>query len=128
MRRRRLTIALLPGRVAVCRLEVGAAVPAWAASGSFTSVTRTGDELSVVCDEDAVPDGVPCERGLRCLRVRGPLDFSETGVLSSLAPPLARAGISIFVVSTYDTDTILVKEDLLGAAQRVLAAEGHSIA
>ena len=111
----------------MCRLDPGEEVPAWAASGSFTSVTRTGEELSVVCAEDAVPDAVKCEKGWRCLRIRGPLSFSETGVLCSLAAPLARANIGIFVVSTYDTDHILVKEESLGAARAVLASEGHTI-
>jgi len=102
-------------------------VPTWAMSGSFISMTRTGEELSVVCGEDAVPAGVKCEKGWRRLRIRGPLAFSETGVLSFLSAPLARAGISIFVVSTYDTDNILVKEELLGTAQAVLVSEGHTI-
>jgi hypothetical protein len=127
MSQRRLTISTLPGRLAVCGLDPGEQVPAWASSGSFTSVTRTEEELSVVCAEDAVPDRVKCEKGWRCLRIRGPLAFSETGVLSSLSAPLARAGISIFVVSTYDTDNILVKEELLGTAQAVLVSEGHTI-
>ncbi len=102
-------------------------MPAWAATGPLISATRTGEEVSVVCAEGAVPDGVKCEKGWRCLRIRGPLAFAETGVLSSLAAPLARAGISIFVVSTYGTDNILVKEELLGTAQAVLASEGHTI-
>ena len=107
----RLTISTLPGRLAVCRLDPGEPVPGWATSGSLISVTRTGEELSIVCAEDAVPDGVKC----------------ETGVLSSLAAPLAKAGIGIFVVSTHDTDHILVKEESLGAAQAVLASEGYTI-
>ena len=127
MSRRRLAISTLPGRLAVCRLDPADQVPAWASSGSFTSVTRTREELSVICDEDAVPAGVECEKGWRCLRIRGPLAFSETGVLFSLAGPLARAGIEIFVVSTYDTDNILVKEDMLPAAREVLVAQGHTI-
>jgi hypothetical protein len=124
---RRLTISTLPGRLAVCRLDPRAQVPAWTAGGSLVSVTRTAEELSVVCGEDVVPDGVRCEKGWRCLRIRGPLAFSEIGVVSSLAAPLARAGISVFVVSTFDTDHILVREELLGAAQAVLASEGHTI-
>ncbi len=124
---RRLTISTLPGRLAVCGLDPGEPVPAWATTGPLISVTRTGEEVSVVCAEAAVPDGVKCEKGWRCLRIRGPLSFTETGVLSSLAAPLARAGISIFVVSTYGTDNILVKEELLGMAQAVLASEGHTI-
>ena len=123
----RLTISTLPGRLAVCRLDPGEPVPGWATSGSLISVTRTGEELSIVCAEDAVPDGVKCQTGWRCLRIRGPLAFCETGVLSSLAAPLAKAGIGIFVVSTHDTDHILVKEASLGAAQAVLASEGYTI-
>ena len=111
----------------MCQLDPGEAVPAWAATGSLTSVTRTGEELSVVCAEEAVPQGVICETGWRCLRIGGPLAFSETGVLSSVAAALAKAGISFFVVSTYDTDHILVKEELLGTAQAVLVSEGHTI-
>jgi hypothetical protein len=127
MGQRRVAISTLPGRLAVCRLEPGEEWPAWAASGSLISVTRTADELSVVCGEEVVPDGVRCERGWKALRVRGPLAFSETAVLSSLAGPLARAGISVFVVSTYDTDYILVKEEQLSEAAAVLVAEGHAV-
>ncbi len=127
MNMRKLTIFALPGRLAVCRLDPEEAVPSWATTGSLSSVTRTGEELSVVCAEEAVPDGVKPEKGWRCLRIRGSLVFSEIGVLSSIAAPLARAGISIFVVSTYNTDNILVKEELLRAAQAVLASEGHTI-
>ncbi len=127
MSQRRLVIFTLPGRLAVCRLGRKDKVPAWAESGPFVSVTRTREDLSVVCSEDVVPDGVQCEKGRRCLRIRGPVLLTEIGVLSSLAAPLAKAGISIFVVSTYDTDNILVKEGLLGAAQAVLASEGHTI-
>ena len=123
----RVTIFTLPGRLAVCRLDPGDKAPGWAASGALVSVTRTGEELSVVCSEVAVPDGVQCEKGWRCLRIRGPLAFSEVDVLSSLIAPLAKAGIPVFVVSTYDTDNILVKEERLPAAQAILAAEGYSV-
>ena len=101
-------------------------MPDWAISGAFTSVTRTPEEVSVVCAETAVPEGVKCEPGWRCLRIRGPLAFSEIGVISSLAAALATAGIGIFVLSTYDTDHILVKEKCLEAAQAVLASEGYT--
>lgn len=127
MAQRRLAISVLPGRLAVCRLDPGEPVPAWAASGSLVSVTRTEEEVSVVCAEDAVPAGVRCEQGWRCLRIRGPLAFPETGVLSSVIAPLAHAGVSVFVVSTHDTDNILVKEERLGAARAALVAAGHSI-
>lgn len=102
-------------------------MPSWATSGSLISVTRTAEELSVVCGEDAVPSGVKCEKGWKCLRIRGPLAFAETGVLSFLVVPLATAGIPIFVVSTFETDYILVKEERLGVAQAVLAREGDTV-
>ena len=111
----------------MCRLGPEAPVPAWAASGPLVSVTRTAEELSVVCGEEEVPAGVRCERGWRCLRVQGPLALAEIGVLSSLVAPLAAARISVFVVSTYDTDNLLVKEELLGVARAVLAEHGHTI-
>jgi hypothetical protein len=122
----RLTLALLPGRLAVCRLEPGAPFPSWA-TGRVASVTRTPDEMSVVCSEDAVPPEVRAERGFRCLTVGGPIDFSLTGVLSALARPLATAGISILVISTFDTDLLLVREALLTAAATALREAGHAI-
>ena len=91
------------------------------------SITRTAEELSVVCSPEAVPEGVSHEPGWRALTVDGPLDFSLTGVLASLAGPLAEAGIPIFVVSTYDTDWLLVQAERLDAAVAVLRARGHDI-
>ncbi|HEX8599746.1 MAG TPA: ACT domain-containing protein [Chloroflexia bacterium] len=122
-----LTLTLLPSTYAVCRLGSDGGVPEWVMSGSFFSVTRTVDELSVVCEQSAVPGGVLCEGGWRCLKVRGPLDFGLTGILASLAVPLAEAGISIFAVSTYDTDYIMVKAADLEGAVAVLSGSGHTI-
>ena len=117
----------MPGRLAVCRLDPQAAVPDWALSGDFSSITRTTDELSIVCSEAGVPEGVLCERGWAGLKVEGPLDFSLTGVLASLAQPLAEAGLSIFAVSTYDTDYLLVKAGDLDRAVVVLAEAEHTV-
>jgi hypothetical protein len=125
--RHRLDLVLLAAPYAVCRLPAGAAAPAWAV-GEFASVTRTAEELSVVCREEAVPQGVRCERGWRCLRVAGTLDFALVGVLVSLVVPLAEAGVAVFAVSTFDTDYLLVKEDDLAKAAEALVAAGHSIA
>ena len=121
------TLTIIPGTFAVCRLAPDAPVPAWAWTGEIASVTRTSDELSIVCRADAVPDGVRCESGWRCLRVEGPLDFALTGVMASLAAPLADAGISIFPIATFDTDCILVKEDALARAIQALTAAGYGI-
>jgi hypothetical protein len=105
-----LTMKLLEEKYGVCRLDAGEAIPAWATLGTFFSVTKTEDELSVVCDEDAIPEGLVCEKDWRILKVLGPLDFSLVGILASISKTLADCGVSIFAISTYDTDYILVKE------------------
>lgn len=116
-------------RLAVCRLEATDPVPGWVAldDGGVVSVTRTDAELSLVVDEASVPEGVTAERGWRALAVRGPLDFGLTGVLASLAAPLADAGVPVFVLSTYDTDWILVQEARLAAAVASLRDVGHAV-
>jgi hypothetical protein len=118
---------LFPEAMGICRLDAGQPIPAWATKAGFFSITGTPEELSVVCPEASIPEGVVCSRGWKLLRVRGPLAFSETGVLASLAEPIARAGISIFVVSTYDTDMVLVRSGQLEAAVAVLREAGHSV-
>jgi hypothetical protein len=123
-----LTLFLLLDTFAVCRLPAGAALPAWATAGAFYAVTRTADELSIVCVQEQVPAGVTCQPGWRCLQVAGPLDFALTGVLASLAQPLAAAGISIFTLSTYDTDYLLVRDETLDAARAALRNAGHTLA
>ncbi len=122
-----LTLRLLPYRLSICRLPGGAPLPENALSGPFFSLTRTADELSIVCPQEAVPADAACEHGWRAFMVQGPLDFSLTGVLSSLADPLAQAGIATFAISTYDTDYLLVKEATLLAATQALQAAGHRI-
>ena len=121
-----LHLTALPIRLAVCRLDANARVPEWSLFGTFHAITRTEDELSVVCADANVPDDVSCSRGWACLKVAGPLDLSLVGVLSDLAAPLAGAGISILAVSTYDTDYFLVKErDLPMAAEALREAGFH---
>ncbi len=122
-----MTLSFLSGRFAVCRLTKDEALPAWALGGPFVSVTRTLDELSIVCPAECIPDGVRCEKGWRCLRVRGTLDFAEIGILSSILEPLANARISVFVISTYDTDYVLIKQENETQARAVLAAAGHAL-
>jgi hypothetical protein len=121
------TLVALEGSYAVCRLDAGSALPAWAGGGPFVSVSRTAEELSVVCREDAVPEDVRCERGWRCLRVAGTLDLALVGVLASLLGPLADAGVSVFVVCTFDTDYLLVREENLQRAAVVLRRAGHIV-
>ena len=123
----KLTLSILPLTFAVCRLDRDAAIPDWATGGRFFSITRTEDELSIVCSQNGVPEEVKCERGWRCFKVEGPLDFSLTGIMASLAAPLAEARINMLAIATYDTDYLMVKEVNLESAIRVLTEAGHSI-
>ena len=122
-----LNLTELPDFFAICRLDSHGAVPAWATEGHFFSITRTVEELSVVCLESQVPEGIHCERGWRSLRVVGTLDFSVIGVLASLVQPLAEAGVSVFAISTFDTDYLLVKQLDLAKACEALQQAGHTL-
>jgi hypothetical protein len=121
-----LELRLLPDVFAVCRLDPSAQPPAAPARG-FHSVTRTDEELSVICVEDAVPEGAVAERGWRGLQVAGPLDFALTGVAAALTAPLAAAGVSVLPVATYDTDYLFVREKALARAVTALEAAGHAV-
>jgi transcriptional regulator len=122
----RLHLLAVPGSFAVCKLPPGAALPV-APPGAFWSVTRTADELSVVCEEAAAPEGANCERGWRCLRVAGAMPFTLVGVLASLTAPIARVGVGVFAVSTFDTDYLLVKSDDFPKAVAALRTAGHAV-
>jgi hypothetical protein len=123
-----LALVALPDRLAVARLPAGLPPPGWALAGDgFLALTRTEDEVSIIAPEDAIPPRVEREDGWRALRVDGTLDFALTGVLASLAGPLAEADVPIFAISTYDTDYILVREDDLERAVEALAAAGHRV-
>lgn len=122
-----MTLDLMPGSYAISRLSAAAAPPAWATRSAFSSITRTPKELSIVCANDDVPADVQAERGYRALAVRGPLDFSLVGIIAALSVPLADAGIGIFVVSTYDTDYLFVRDADLAGALAALRAAGHAI-
>jgi uncharacterized protein len=123
-----LDLTVLPDELTVCRLPAEYDVPGWVPFSGLRSVTWTADETSVVCASPAVPEGTPCERGWRALMIAGPLDFALTGILASVADPLAAAGISIFAISTYDTDYVLVRERDLGRAAAALREAGHTVA
>ena len=122
-----LRLSVLEERLAVCRLDPPAEIPAWATSTPFFSVTRTSDELSVVCPEEHVPPGITCERGWRALRFDGPFELGLVGVLASVAGPLAQSEVSILAIATYDTDYVLVEESQLDLAAQVLRGRGHEV-
>ena len=121
------SLTLMPGRFAICRMPADAGPPSWPMPPGFISVTRTPDELSVVCDERDAPAGARVEAGWVLLKVDGPLEFSAVGIVASLASPIAEAGISIFVVSTFDTDYLLVKKGDLATAAAALDGAGHRV-
>jgi|SRR5580704_5518339 hypothetical protein len=124
---RRFDLTLLSERFAISRLAADAPIPNWATQGSFFSVTRTGDELSVVCEISLVPVELRSQADWRIFKVHGPFVLSEIGVLSALAAPLAKARISLFAVSTFDTDYLLVAAATLSAATTALEQAGHTI-
>lgn len=117
----------LSGEFAVCKLSAESSIPAWATLGTTWSVTRTSTELSVVCPQSNLPQEVEAGRDWRALQVDGPLPFTMVGVLSTLIGSLADAGISVFVLSTYDTDLILVQKDSFDDACARLIEAGHTI-
>ena len=121
-----MQLHLLPYRLAVCRLAPDAPYPAWA-RGPLVSVTRTEDEVSVVCNAESVPSGVNREGAWRALKVAGPLAFSEIGILAGLVTPLAEAEVSVFALSTFDTDYLLVKQAALSQTITALERAGHRV-
>jgi hypothetical protein len=122
-----LSLAFLSDLFAVCKLRADENIPSWALPDSFCSITRTPDELSIVCSQERVPAGVQAVRGWRSLKVEGKLDFTLVGILSSLTSSLAHVGIVVFVISTYDTDYVFVKEGDLDRAVAALRNAGHDV-
>jgi len=124
---RKLTLKILPDRLAVCRFEHASPLPAWVDQPGFYSVTRTADELSVVCNEARVAPGTKSEPGWRCLQLVGPFTFTEIGIIASLTRPLAKNGVCVFVISTFDTDYLMVKDKDLATVIDTLRAQGHHV-
>ncbi len=122
-----LSLQVLPERYGVARLSPQHDLPEWAVQGSFYSITRTTDELSIVCMERNIPKGLTCEKGWLCMKVLGPLDFSLVGIMANLSSALAQVGVSLFAISTYDTDYLLVKADSSDTSTAALAAAGHTV-
>lgn len=124
-------LTLLPGRYAVCLLPPTAPIPAWANSGDFCSITRTRDELSIICAQDALPmdlpEGITVAREWALLKVQGPFAFDVTGVLAALSTTLAQASVVVLAIATYQTDYLLVKGEQLADALAALNEAGHTI-
>ncbi|MBI3884725.1 MAG: ACT domain-containing protein [Opitutae bacterium] len=123
----KVTLLLQTGDYATCRLLPSEPVPAWADTAGFSSITRTADELSIVCAAALVPAHIRAERGWRLFKFQGPFAFTATGILSAVLTPLATAKIGILALSTFDTDYLLVKAEVLAATVRTLKAAGHTV-
>jgi hypothetical protein len=123
----RLTLIILRETFAICRLEKDAPIPDWAFQGALFSMTQTKEELSIVCPQINIPKGIVCSQGWSCLKVKGPLDLSSIGIISLIAKTLEKERISLFSISTYDTDYLLVKERDLEKAILALTEAGQRI-
>jgi hypothetical protein len=123
----KLTIALLDDSFVICRLSPDSDLPVQSTTTGFYSITRTDEELSIVCTKENAPGGAKCDYGWRCFMVKGPLDFSLIGIMASISGSLANAGVSIFTISTFDTDYFLVKDEKLGIAIQALRDAGHTV-
>ena len=122
-----LKFTRIHGQFAICKLSAGAPIPEWALAGAFTSVSRTSDELSIVCPADNFPPDVTSASRWICLKLAGPFAFSQVGILAAFIDPLAQNGIPIFAISTFDTDYVLVQEEYAAAALRALKQAGHQL-
>jgi hypothetical protein len=118
---------LIDGPYAIVRLGADSSLPEWATRGEFTSITRTKEELSIVCSAENVPPSVPSPHRWVCLKLEGPFPFSMTGVLLSFIEPLSSKGIPIFAISTFDTDYVLIQEEWADAALDALRQAGHML-
>jgi uncharacterized protein len=125
--RHKLRFRRLAGTYTVVRLAPDAVVPDWATQGEFTSISRSKDELSIVCPADNLPPDVHSTHHWVCLKLEGPFPFSLTGVLLSFIEPLSRNGIPIFAISTYDTDYVLIQQEWARAAMDRLLQAGHEL-
>lgn len=122
-----LTMRLLKDKFGVCRLNKNEVIPEWVKNSDVYSITKTCDELSILCSQDCIPSGIKCERDWRALKVEGPLEFSLIGILASISTILAQKEISIFAISTYDTDYVLVKDKDIANAINALVNEKYKI-
>jgi hypothetical protein len=124
---RALRLVEVPGIFAICRLSLDSELQMWFLSDPFFAMVRSEDALTIVCDQEKVPDRVQQERGWRALKLEGTFDFAETGILESVLKPLAEARVGIFAISSFETDYVLVKEDGFEIARQALEGAGHAV-
>ena len=118
---KKLKLSILPDKYGVCHFAKNDPVPDWVKDANFSSITRTSDELSIICPQEIIPGGVLVQENWRVFKVEGPFGFEVSGIVSAVSRPLAEAEISILNVSTYQTDYLLVQEKDFEKAKEVLA-------
>lgn len=123
----KLKFRWMKGPYAIVRFAPDAATPEWATDGEFFSITRTAEELSIVCAAEGIPPNVQSPHQWQCFKLEGPFPFSLTGVLLSFIEPLSSSGVPIFAVSTYDTDYVLIQNEYVGMALNALQQAGHEL-
>lgn len=122
---KKFTLSVLPEKLGICHLSKNIPIPGWAEDISFCSITRTSDELSIICPQGKIPAGVMAELNWRAFKLEGDLGLLSVGVIASLSKPLAEAGISIFNISTYETNYLLVEDKELAKAKNILSSFCH---
>ena len=122
-----LRLVVLPERLAVCRLDAKDPIPEWAVGESFLSISRTREELCIICEDGFVPAGTHASRGWRGFKIEGPLDLDLVGILVSVAVPLAQSNIGILPIATYETDYVLVRDRQLVDAIKALRFAGFDV-
>ena len=127
MKQRQLQLSLLKDKYGICTLPNTAPIPDWALTQSLASITRTEKELTIVCRLEILPSQYQSDLKWRCFKIDGSFDLNQIGVISSISSPLADIGISIYVISTYDTDYFLIQEQNLEKTISVLSSSGHYI-
>lgn len=127
MTNKRLILTLQPAMLAICRLDPATPISTNMLNGDFVAITKTDEELSIICPQDTLPDEVIYTKGWRCLRIEGPFASDTTGILASILSPLADAKLSVFTATTYDTGHVLVREKELNLAIQILAQAGHTV-
>ena len=127
MTEKKLNLRLLKDTYGVCRLNKDDSIPSWVFNGEFFSITKTDDELSIVCQENNIPSGIKYEKCWKVLKIEGPLDFSLVGILSKISSLMAVNNISIVAISTYDTDYILIKKEKIDSAINILEKDLYNV-
>lgn len=122
-----LVLSTLDGFFAICKLNPQTKIPNWALKGEFYSITRTSEELSILCPQKIIPDEITSVGRWRGLKIEGPFKFTEIGILNSITAPMASVNISLLSISTFDTDYVFIQDDQFEDALLILAANGHEV-